>query len=272
MITIIIATRLHHGTRSVIRKSAVLTRLESGESVYGLLNSVPSPLLCEMIALAGYDFVILDMEHLLRNDDDLMHSLRACESAGISAWLRIPEVDAKLIGRALDAGVEAIVLPRVESASEVTRALDAAYFPPRGKRGISGGRMTGFGRIPLPDYIELANQQSPIVPMIETAAGLRALPQMLALPGVGMVLEGALDLALDLRLGPDPLHPDVWLALQSMADICATANVPFCANPRTFEQQAFWRKRGIRSFLAGEDRGLLHYALKDRLSSLQSPN
>lgn len=85
----------------------MLSRLESGESVYGLLNSVPSPLLCEMIAFAGYRFVILDMEHLLRSEEDLMHSLRACESAGISAWLRIPEVDAQLIGRALDAGFEA---------------------------------------------------------------------------------------------------------------------------------------------------------------------
>jgi 4-hydroxy-2-oxoheptanedioate aldolase len=225
-----------------------------------------------MIAFAGYHFVILDMEHLLRSEEDLMHSLRACESAGISAWLRIPEVDAPLIGRALDAGFEAIVLPRVESASEVARALDAAYFPPRGKRGISGGRITGFGRIQLPDYIELANQQSPIVPMIETAAGLRALPDILALPGVGMVLEGALDLALDLQLGPNPQHPDVWLALQSMADICANAEVPFCANPRTPEQHAFWRNRGIRSFLAGEDRGLLHTALKHRLNSLQSSN
>lgn len=258
--------------RPVIRKSPVFARLESGESVYGLLNSVPSPLLCEMIASAGYHFVILDMEHLLRSGDELMHCIRACESAGISAWLRIPEVDVKLIGRALDAGAEAIVLPRVESADEVARALEAAYFPPLGKRGISGGRITGFGHVSLPDYIELANRQTPIVPMIESAAGLRALPDILALPGVGMVLEGALDLALDLQLGPDPLHPHVWQALQGMADACAAAGVPFCANPRSPEQQAWWRDQGIRSFLAGEDRGLLHNALKARLSSLQFPN
>lgn len=256
----------------MIRKSRIYSRLENGENVYGLLNSVPSPLLCEMIASAGYHFVILDMEHLLRSGDELMHCLRACESAGISAWLRIPEVDAKLIGRALDAGVEAIVLPRVESAEEVARALEAAYFPPLGKRGISGGRVTGFGRMSLPDYIEQANHQSPIVPMIESAAGLKALPDILTMPGIGMVLEGALDLALDLQLGPDPLHPQVWQALQGMADACDIAHVPFCANPRTAEQHAFWCARGIRSFLAGEDRGLLHNALKARLNSLQFPH
>jgi len=254
----------------MLRHSPVFARLDRGEEVYGLLNSVPSPLLCEMIGYAGYHFVILDMEHLLRAGDELMHCLRACESAGVSPWVRLPEVDEKLIGRLLDAGAEAIVLPRVESAAEVARAIAAAQFPPLGRRGISGGRGTGFGTLPLPRYIELANQKPFIVPMIESAAGLAALPEILALRGVGMLLEGALDLALDLQLGPDPLHPRVWQALQDMAGACAAANLPFCANPRTGEQHQHWRAQGIRSFLAGEDRGLLHNALKARLHSLQT--
>ncbi|EKT4523416.1 4-hydroxy-2-oxovalerate aldolase [Pseudomonas putida] len=253
----------------MIRPSPVLARLRNGENAYGLLNSVPSPWLCEMIALAGYHFLILDMEHLLRAGDELMHCVRACESAGVSPWLRVPEVDAKLIGRALDAGVEAVVLPRVESAAEVARAVEAAFFPPLGRRGITGGRVTGFGRLPLPHYIEQANQACPIVPMIESAAGLRALPDILQLPGIGMVLEGALDLALDLQLGPDPLHPQVWQALQEVASACQQAGVPFCANPRTPEQHRHWQALGIRSYLAGEDRGLLHGALKKRLAELQ---
>ncbi|SFB34966.1 HpcH/HpaI aldolase family protein [Azotobacter beijerinckii] len=255
----------------MLRQSVVFARLRQGDEVFGLLNSVPSPLLCEMIAAAGYHFAILDMEHLLRSGDELMHCLRACESAGLAPWLRVPEVDEKLIGRALDAGVEAIVLPRVESAAEVERAIAAACFPPRGRRGISGGRVTGFGALALPDYIALANGEPRIVPMIESAAGLAALPEILALPGVAMVLEGALDLALDLQLGPEPTHPQVWQALQSMAAACADAGVPFCANPRTPEQIRHWRSQGIRSFLAGEDRGLLLNALKSRLNSFQSP-
>jgi len=228
-------------------------------------------MLCEMLAFAGYDFVILDLEHLLRSEEEIMHCVRACEAAGISPWLRIPEVDEKLIGRALDAGIEAIVVSRIESAAQVQRAVDAAFFPPLGKRGITGGRITGFGRLPLPEYIDLANRQTPIVPMIESRAGVDALGEILQLPGVGMIMEGALDLSLDLGLGPDPdpLNPQVWQVLQGMADACLGAGVPFCANPRTPEQNALWRARGVRSFLAGEDRGLLHNALKARLHSLQ---
>ncbi|MCF7203612.1 HpcH/HpaI aldolase family protein [Pseudomonas oligotrophica] len=248
----------------MLRPSSVLARLHAGQEVHGLLNSVPSPLLCEMIAAAGYDFVILDLEHLLRSGDELMHCLRACEAAGIAAWLRVPEVDPKLIGRALDAGVEAIVLPRVESAAEVERALAAVRFPPLGQRGISGGRCTGFGALGLADYIGLANAEPRLVPMIESAAGISALPGILALPGIAMVLEGALDLALDLGVGPDPLHPQVWDGLQQVAAACTDAGVPFCANPRTSEQLSHWQARGVRAFLAGEDRGLLLAALKAR--------
>lgn len=248
----------------MLRSSLVFARLHGGQEVHGLLNSVPSPLLCEMIAAAGYHFVILDMEHLLRSGEELMHCLRACEAAGIAAWLRLPEVDTKLIGRALDAGVEAIVLAKVESAAEVELAQAAACFPPRGNRSISGGRCTGFGALALSEYIDLANAEPRLVPMIESAAGIAALPEILTLPSVGMVLEGALDLALDLSVGPDPLHPQVWQGLQSIAAACTAAGVPFCANPRTPEQLRHWRESGVRSFLAGEDRGFLLAALKAR--------
>ncbi|MEJ3644306.1 aldolase/citrate lyase family protein [Pseudomonas bubulae] len=253
----------------MIKTSPVFSRLQDGKVVYGMLNSLPSPMLCEMLAFAGYDFVILDLEHLLRSEEDIMHCVRACEAAGISPWLRMAQVDEKLIGRALDAGIEAIVLSRTESVAQVQRAIEAAFFPPLGKRGMTGGRITGFGRLPLPEYIDLANRQTPIIPMIESRAGVDALGDILQLDGVGMIMEGALDLALDLGLGPDPLNPRVWQTLQGMADACLGAGVAFCANPRTVEQNALWRALGVRSFLAGEDRGLLHNALKARLHSLQ---
>ncbi|MBK3845840.1 HpcH/HpaI aldolase family protein [Stutzerimonas xanthomarina] len=255
----------------MLKPDSAMSRLYQGKDIYGLLNSVPSPLLCEMSAAAGYDFLILDLEHLLRSEEDLMHCLRACEHAGVAAWLRVPAVDAKLIGRALDAGFEAIVLPRVESVKEVEAAIAASWFPPQGRRSITGGRGTGFGVLALQPYIERVNAEPRIIPMIESTAGLAALPAILKLRGVAMVLEGALDLALDLGLGPNPFDSQVWQALQQMADACADADVPFCANPRNPEQLQYWRARGIRSYLAGEDRGLLLNALKSRLQTLTTP-
>lgn len=237
----------------------------------GILNSLPAPLLCEMIGRAGYDFVVLDLEHLLVSPDQLQHAIRACEVAGCEPWVRVPEVDGKLIGRVLDAGACAIVVPRLESAEQARAAVAAARFPPLGRRGITGGRVTGFGSIPLDEYIAQANREIRIVPMIESVAGVAAIDEILSVPGVSMIMEGALDLALDMQLGPNPQHPDVWQALLRLAERCAASGIPFCANPRDAAQRAHWLAHGSEWLLAGEDRGVLQAALRSRIADLRHP-
>lgn len=236
----------------------------------GLLNSLSSPLLCEMIGHAGYDFVVLDLEHLLVSPDQLQHAIRACELGGCEPWVRVPEVDGKLIGRVLDAGATSIVIPRLETAEQARYAVNAARFPPLGQRGITGGRVTGFGKTSLDDYIARANRDIRIVPMIENAAGLAALPEILAVPGITMIMEGALDLALDLGLGPQPLHPKVWSSLLHIAERCQAAGVEFCANPRTARQREYWQSVDCQWLLAGEDRSVLQASLRQRLQELRA--
>jgi len=237
----------------------------------GILQSVPSPLLCEMLGHAGYDFVLLDLEHVLVSPDQLQHAIRACELGGCAPWVRVPEVDEKLIGRVLDAGARGVVISRLETVEQAERAVAAARFPPLGRRGITGGRVTGFGKTPLADYIEQANREILVVPMIESEAGLRALPQILAVPGISLVMEGALDLALDLGLGPQPLHAQVWQRLLEIAQCCDEAGIPYCPNPRNEEQRRHWAARDVQWMLAGEDRGLLLAALRDRATALRTP-
>lgn len=238
----------------------------------GLLNSVSSPLLCEMYGAAGFDFVVLDMEHALVSPGELQHAIRACEVGGCEPWVRVPEVDDRLIGRVLDAGSRGVVIPRLETASQARRAVRAAHYPPIGSRGITGGRITRFGATALAAYIEQSRESIRVAVMIESQAGVEALPQIAAVPGVSLVMEGALDLSLDLGLGPQPLHPKVWNRLLRIADGCEAAGVPFCPNPRTDAQREHWLARGARWFLAGEDRGLLLAALRERRGLFDTPN
>lgn len=115
--------------------------------MFGILNSVPSPLLCDMFAAAGYDFVVLDTEHLLRSPVELELCLRAAEAAGITALVRVPLEERALMGRLLDAGAQGIVIPRVSSPEQARQAIDAVRFPPLGKRGID---VSPSGRYPAP--------------------------------------------------------------------------------------------------------------------------
>ncbi len=237
----------------------------------GLLNSVPSPLLCEMFGHIGYDFAVLDLEHVLRSPTELEHAIRACELGGCEAWVRVPEVDAKRIGRVLDAGARGVVLAGLENAEQAERAVAAAHFPPHGRRGISGGRVTGFGSVSLTDYLQRTHSSVRVVPMIESAAGVHALPQILQVPGVSLVMEGALDLALDLGLGPQPTHPQVWAQLLAIAAACRDANVPFCPNPRDATQRRHWlAQTDLQWLFAGEDRALLQNALRQHATDLRN--
>ncbi|AKM47700.1 HpcH/HpaI aldolase [Edwardsiella anguillarum] len=240
------------------------------QPVFGILNSLLHPLLVEMIACAGYDFIILDMEHLPHDEERLQHCIHLAQSHGCAPLVRVPDAAAKRIGRVLDLGAHGIVLPQVESIAEVTAARDAMRFPPLGRRGITGGGVTGFGTRPLDAYCRQANQGLMLIPMIESAAGLAILDDLLALDGVAMILEGALDMALSLGLGAQPTHPQVTRQLRRIARRCRAAGVPFCANPRSERQRDYWLRSGIDAWLCGEDRGLLFRALRQRRDDLRT--
>lgn len=247
-------------------------RLQSQPALYGILNSVPHPTIVEMIATAGYDFVLLDLEHLPHNETLLSHCIQLGQLKGCIPLVRITVDDIPRASRILDMGAHGIVLARTESAQQVSALRDAMFFPPLGTRGITGGSVTGFGTMPLGDYIGHANEKLWLVPMIETVPGIDAIDDILRIPQVTLVMEGALDLAMNLQLGPQPSHPDVEMHIRLLASRCIAAGKRFCANPRTPQQQQFWRSQGIDCWLCGEDRGFLFRTLKQHLTDFVSPN
>ena len=246
-------------------------RLNAGLEVFGILNSVPCPLVCEMLGYAGYDFVIIDTEHVLISADSLQQTIHAAEISGVTPLVRIPSNDPALIARALDSGAQGIVIPRVSSVQQASEAVAAVRYPPQGQRGITGGRTTGFGTTNLDDYIAQANREIMLVLMIEDPAGSEALAEIVKIPGIDMILEGALDLSIAMGHGNQPQHPQVQKAIQNMASTCAATDTTFCAIPRQAGQIDAWRDRGVRAFLTGEDRGIIFRQLTRSLEELKTP-
>jgi 4-hydroxy-2-oxoheptanedioate aldolase len=241
--------------------------LRHDKTVYGLLNSIPAPLLVEMIGYAGYDFVILDLEHVNTNPETLENMIRAAECAGLTALVRVPGMDAGAILRALDSGAQGIVVPHVRSRAEAGAAVSASRYHPLGQRGISGGRTTGFGRLDLPTYFEQANAELLVAVMIEDRAGVENIDAIVSVPGIDLVLEGAIDLSQSYGAPGQAQHPDVQAAILTIADACQKHGVPFCAIPRLPEQNEYWRQRGVHAFLLGDDRGVAFRAFKAHLQN-----
>ncbi len=241
--------------------------LSAGREVYGLFVALPSPSLVEMVGAAGYDFAILDAEHAMVDPQTLAHMIRAAEAFGVAPLVRVPERDPGMILRVLDAGAHGVVVPHVRTPQDVADAVAAARYAPEGMRSLGGGRMVGYGREDLREYVAAANARTLVVPMIEDAEALERIDEIVAVPGVDMVLEGAADLSQSLGVTWQTRHPDVVAAVQVVATVCERAGVPFCAIPRVPADHAAWRAAGVRAFVLGEERGVAARALRAHLAT-----
>lgn len=237
--------------------------------LFGLINSVPAPLLVEMLGYAGYDFVVLDLEHAGPNPETLENLIRAAECCGVTPLVRVPGAQPDIILRVLDAGAHGVVVPHVSCAEEARAAVRASRYHPLGTRGISGGRTTGFGTLSLADYMALANTEILVAVMIEDREGVEAIDQILSVEGIDLVIEGAIDLSQSYGVPAQAQHPEVLAALDLVAERCEAASVPFCAVPRIDGQLEQWLQRGVRSFLVGDDRRVMFRALKSHVSNLR---
>lgn len=240
--------------------------LRAGREVYGLFVALPSPSLVEMVGAAGYDFAILDAEHALVDPQTVAHMIRAAEAFGIAPLVRVPERDPGMILRVLDAGAHGVVVPHVRGPQDVRDAVRAARYAPEGMRSLAGGRTAGYGRDDLREHVAAANARTLVVPMIEDAEALDRIDEIVRVPGVDMVLEGAADLSQSLGVTWQTRHPDVLAAVRTVAGACARAGVPFCAIPRVPEDHAAWRRAGVRAFVLGEERGIAARALRAQLA------
>lgn len=253
----------------MLQTNKLKAALREGGTVFGLLNSVPAPLLVEMLGYAGYDFVILDMEHVCVNPETLENMIRAAECAGITPLVRVPHAGHDMILRALDAGAQGVVIPHVRSCAEAEQAVQASRYHPLGMRGISGGRTTGFGAIDLPTYFARANAEIMVVLMIEDQAGVEAIDDILSVQGIDMLLEGAIDLSQSYGVPGQAQDARVQAAIARVASACRRFDVPFCAIPRQPGQLEQWTEQGVRAFLLGDDRGVAFRALKAQVAGFR---
>lgn len=233
--------------------------------IFGLFCSTPQPQIVEMIGVAGFDFVIIDTEHTLVNPETLEQMLRAADAAGIAALVRVADCSSKPILRALDAGAQGVVVPSVRSRADAETIVRASRYAPQGERSLNAGRSTSFGAVDLAAHLQQANDEVVVVAMIEDREGVAAIGEIVAVPGIDMLLEGAADLSQSLGVPWQTRHPEVRAALMQVQTVARAQGVPFCAIPRVVEDIGAWRERGVRVFVLGDERGIAFRALQAQL-------
>jgi 2-dehydro-3-deoxyglucarate aldolase len=207
-----------------------------GTVLLGAAVATHTPRTVDVYGAVGLDFAVLDLEHDGPSPFDgeaIAAFVRAAEGAGIDLLVRLPSGSADThpprVRAVLDAGVRTVLLPRVETPAEVRAAVRAARFRhdgAAGTRGIGASHATTYGVGVDDGFADRADGETAVGVVVETAAALSNLEGILAVPDLGFVVPGPMDLAGSLGHPTDPDHDEVEAAVVAVEGAATDADVP----------------------------------------------
>jgi len=190
---------------------AFRSRLAARELLYGGWSVISAPLSVGLLAAAGLDYVVIDLQHGAATETDLPAMTTAIRLAGATPVARVRHAHTADIGRALDLGCEGVIVPNVDGAAQAREVASAVRYPPAGHRSAGG---------------VLAAAEPFCLVMAESAAAVADLDATLAVDGVDGIYVGPRDLSLSLGCAFDPDNPELNRALQRVWAACAAAGKP----------------------------------------------
>ncbi len=183
--------------------------LRAGKKLSAAWVQAGSPVTAEILAEAGFDILLIDMEHGPGDIMTLIAQIQAMKGEPAVPFVRAPWNDFVQIKRILDAGVYGLVVPYVCSKTEAEAAVKAAKYPPEGIRGIAGSTRAGRYGFKSGEYFEAANKSIFVFVQIETPDAVRNIDEILSVKGVDGIFIGPMDLATTHGFRGNPGEPKV---------------------------------------------------------------
>lgn len=242
--------------------------LREGRPQLGLWTNLGTGTVAELLAGAGFDWLLIDTEHAPNELPMVVEQLRAMVGGTASAVVRPAWNDPVLIKRLLDVGVQSFLVPFVQDAEEARRAVAATRYPPDGIRGVAvAHRANRYGRVA--DYFRRAPEELCVLAQIETRAALERLETIAAVDGVDGLFIGPSDLAAGLGHLGDNRHPEVQAVFAEACRRCRAAGKPIGILAPVEEDARRFLEMGFGLVALGSDIGLLRRAAEDLRARFQ---
>ena len=200
-------------------------RLAAGEFTAGIWIEIASPMVCEIIAGAGLDWVIVDAEHSPFNPETLHHILMAFKGSDTVPIIRVPWNDHVMIKQVLDLGFDGILVPQTNTAEAARSAVEACRYPPMGRRGFGPMRASNYGR-DQDEYTKLANDLVFCVIQIEDVRAVDQIDGIVSTPGIDGIFVGRCDMSGTTDRFLDTDSSEVWNAVESIFATATEAGIP----------------------------------------------
>ncbi len=234
----------------------------------GCWVSLASPYAAEVVASAGFDWLVVDMEHTPGTEAAVLGQLQAIAPHG-TCLVRPPWNDFVTVKRLLDMGAPGLLFPMVQTVDEAQAAVASTRYPPGGIRGFGGtSRATQFGRIK--DYAETVEDETTIILQLETKEAMEIGVEIATVDGVDGVFFGPADIAASLGYLGQPLHPKVWEAIMPVAKRLMDAGVPVGTLVMDLTLAKQLLDEGFTFVACGMDIGVLARGVDAILSEMKS--
>jgi 4-hydroxy-2-oxoheptanedioate aldolase len=211
--------------------STIRERLAASDrTLIGLWACSGSPLVAEILAGSGVDWLLIDMEHSANTLESVLAQLQAVGGYPVAPVVRVPYGDDVILKQVLDIGAQNVIVPMVSTAEQARELVAAVRYPPRGRRGVGSSlsRSARWNRVE--GYLEDADDHVSLIVQVESAEAVENAAEIAAVDGVDAVFVGPADLAASLGVLGQQTHPDVLSAVQRTFEAVTAAGKPVGVN------------------------------------------
>ncbi len=232
-------------------------KLKLGKTVFGTWCEIPSPEFVNVLAKAGMDFVIIDMEHGAMDYELAGKMVMAAEIEGCSPIIRVGLNNDSLILRALEINAEGVIVPHIESAEERKRVVKAIKFAPDGNRSLNPYVRAGGYRA-QPGFTKLQNERTISAVLVESLKGIKNIKGIVSDPLLDIVYMGTYDISAALGVPGETKHPKVIKTITKLAKIITSKNKIAGCMFHVDDDLKFFQKIGVKFLCYKVDTGIVY--------------
>lgn len=199
-------------------------KLQKREGTIGSWVTLGHTSIAEIMAKAGFEWLVVDMEHSVITLDIAQQLIQVIEGCGVVPLVRVGENNANIIKRAIDAGAYGVIVPMINTKEQAEAAVKAVKYPPLGTRGVGLARAQGYGD-KFNEYAATVNAESIVIAQVEHIDAVNNLESILSVEGIDGCIIGPYDLSGSLGVPGNFDHPDVLAALKKVEQTCQKRRV-----------------------------------------------
>jgi 4-hydroxy-2-oxoheptanedioate aldolase len=243
---------------TLLQRSRFRDLLARGENPLGIFVGFSDPSVVEILGHAGFDFCVIDTEHLPLDFGDVQNLVRAAEVVGVTPLVRVSENNPKFILRVLETGAAGIMVPHVKDAADAERAVRAVKYLPRGGRSLHGAvRAADYGRIPLQEHLASSNVGTIVIVQIEEREAVDRIEEIVRVPDLDSLFVGPVDLSASYGVPGRLQDPQVAASMERVVKATREAGLWAGRFMARLDEAETLLRAGIQYFVFSTDTALL---------------